>query len=131
MKYVYLCGPIKDLSLKEASDWRQKARLDLIDYDCLDPMRRNFKDHELQSRNEIVQLDKADIIEADILLVNATKPSWGTAMEVMFAHIHHKVIIAFAGLDCGMKTLSPWLAYHATRVFISMEDAVEYIKKQF
>ena len=136
MKKIYLGGPIMDLSFEQASTWREEAKKLFYShpnacFKFLDPMRRNFKDSELESRNEIVQLDKADIIEADILLVNATKPSWGTAMEIMFAYQHHKVILAFVGEDFSKKTLSPWLAYHTTRTFLSMEFAIEYIKKYF
>ena len=51
----------------------------------LDPMRRNFKDNELDSANEIVEFDLQDIRDADIVLVNYSKPSVGTAMEVFYA----------------------------------------------
>ena len=135
MKNIYLCGPIMDLSVKDASEWRQNAVKQLsintpkIPFRCLDPMRSNFRDSELESRNEIVQFNKADIINSDILLVNATKPSWGTAMEVMFAFSKHKVIIAFTG-DLP-KNASPWLAYHSTKIFIKMGEAINYIKKHF
>jgi len=129
MKKIYLCGPIKDLSLTEASEWRNNAKKafeNLFIY--LDPMRRDFRDDEFDSRNEIVQLDKADIINADVLLVNATKPSWGTAMEIMFANKHHKIIIAFTGDET--KNASPWLVYHSTRLFKTMNEAINYIFEQ-
>jgi len=132
MKKIYLGGPIMDLTKKQASKWREKTKKHFSFYPgfkCLDPIRRNFRDEELASRNEIVQLDKADIIDADILLVNATKPSWGTAMEVMFAYSKHKIIIAFTGKE--HKDLSPWLAYHTTRTFKTLDECVKYIEKNF
>jgi len=130
---IYLGGAIKDLSLQEASEWRKKAseilELDGFGFKCLDPLRRNFRDCEFQSQNEIVQLDKSDVINADILLVNATKASWGTAMEVIFAFEHHKIIVAFTGDD--FENSNPWLAFHATRVTKTLDEAIAYIKKHF
>lgn len=133
MKKVYLCGGIKDLSIAEACNWRDKATKDLSDnlgcnFLTLNPMRRNFRDCEFQSQNEIVQLDKNDIIAADIILVNATKPSWGTAMEVLFAFERNKIIVAFTGTD--FKETSPWLAFHATRVCKTYDEAISYIQHQ-
>ena len=153
-KKIYLGGAIKDLSTKEASNWRQKAKkkLEIVEileskdkvvqeygmgdgtapvqlFECLNPMRRNFRDTEFQSQNEIVALDKVDILNSDILLVNATKPSWGTAMEIMFAFQHHKIIVTFTGGEFGLT--NPWVAFHSTRVTNTLEEAIDYIKKHF
>ena len=48
-------------------------------------MRRDFKDREVDSANEIVSFDLQDIADCDIVLVNYCKPSMGTAMEVFHA----------------------------------------------
>jgi hypothetical protein len=150
---VYLCGGIKDLTTEESSEWRNLAIDELttklgqnvkIETDgsrtyspiitngfiCLDPMRRNFRTTEWQSQNEIVSLDKKDIIDADILLVNATKPSWGTAMEVLFAFERHKIIVSFTGTD-NKEDWNPWLGFHSTRLTKTLDEAINYIKKQF
>lgn len=130
MKTIYLCGGIKDLSIKDQIEWRDKSRDQLWPrFNILNPMRRNFRDDEFQSQNEIVSLDKKDIIESDILLVNATKPSWGTAMEIMFAFARHKIIITFTGDD--YKNASPWVAFHSTRVCKTLDEAIKYIKNNF
>ena len=133
MKTIYLCGGIKDISFENASEWRTQAikKLPYNDtgFKFLNPMRRNFRDCEFQSQNEIIQLDKNDIIASDILLVNATKPSWGTAMEILFAYERNKIVVVFSGGN--YVDVSPWVAYHATRVTRTMEEAITYIKKQF
>jgi len=133
MKKIYLCGGIKDLTTEEASEWRNEVK-DILKpsrgYKCFDPMRRNFRDSEFQSQNEIVSLDKKDIIDADILLVNATKPSWGTAMEVLFAFERHKIIVSFTGTD-NKKDWNPWLGFHSTRLTKTIYEAIDYIEKQF
>ncbi len=40
-------------------------------------MRRNFKDREVDSANEIVEFDLQDVRDADIVLVNYSKNSSG------------------------------------------------------
>lgn len=126
---IYLAGGIKDMSKEVAIEWRTKATEKLHTFQCLNPMRRDFRESEFQSQNEIVQLDKADIINADILLVNATKPSWGTAMEVLFAFQKHKIIVTFTGDN--FENTSSWLAFHATRITKTLDEALEYIKVNF
>lgn len=128
-KTIYLGGGIMDLSVNESNGWRINATKQLEkEFNILNPMRRNFRDCEFQSQNEIVQLDKNDIINSDILLVNGTKPSWGTAMEVLFAFEKHKIIVTFTGDSFG-KT-SPWVVFHSTRITKTLNEAIQYIKKQ-
>ena len=83
---IYLCGPIMDEHDGVASAWREIAKKALSkDFTLLDPMRRNFKDREVDSANEIVEFDLQDVRDADIVLVNYSKNSIGTAMEVFYA----------------------------------------------
>lgn len=126
---IYLCGGIKDLNVEDQTVWRDKAVEELDEFKIFNPMRRNFRNCEFQSQNEIVSLDKKDIIDCDILLVNATKPSWGTAMEIMFGFDRHKIIVAFTGKT--YTEVSPWVAFHATRICETLEEAIAYIKKNF
>src|ERR1700690_3807571 len=52
---IYLCGPIMDEHEGHARAWRDMAKKHLgHDFTLLDPMRRNFKDREVDSANEIV-----------------------------------------------------------------------------
>jgi len=130
MYKIYLCGGIQYVDNEESTTWRNYAKSKLYAnvFNCLDPMRRNFRSNELESRNEIIAFDKADIINSDILLVNATKPSWGTAMEIMFGFIHHKIIIAWVG---NKYEVSPWVKYHSTQTFKELDDAILYINNHF
>lgn len=98
---VYLCGGINGLGDSACKDWRSAAREKLIPgpgrsrFRVLDPMARDYRGREDECVGEIVEGDKADIVASDIVLVNASRPSWGTAMEVMFAWMFHKRIVAF------------------------------------
>ena len=131
MKTVYLCGPIMDESSGAAREWRKVAAGKLgKTFSLLDPMRRNFKDREVDSANEIVEFDLQDIRNADILLVNYPKPSIGTAMEVFYAANNlQKFVVAFAPFD--FKNCSPWMVRYCTKILPSLDAAVDYIKAHF
>ena len=128
---IYLCGPIMDAGRAESKDWRTRAMERLGGrFELLDPMRRSFRDREIDSANEIVEFDLADIREADILLVNYAKPSIGTAMEVFYAaHDQGKFVIAFSPFE--FQDCSPWMVKYCTKILVSLEEAMEYIEKHF
>ena len=95
-----------------------------------DPMRRNFKDREVDSANEIVSFDLQDIAESDILLVNYCKPSVGTAMEVFHASYNlDKFVIAFSPFP--FKECNPWMIRFCTKILPDLETAVKYIEDHF
>lgn len=130
-KTIYLCGPIMGEVEGQAMQWREEAKARLGErYRLLDPMRRNFKDNEVDSANEIVEFDLQDIRDADILLVNYNKPSIGTAMEVFYAGRDlGKFIVAFspfAYADCN-----PWMVKFTTKILPTLETACDYIELHF
>lgn len=131
MKKIYLCGPIMDELEGEASAWRERARVQLQDhFILLDPMRRNFKDREVDSANEIVEFDLQDVREADIVLVNYCKNSIGTAMEVFYAaHDLQKFVVAFSPFE--FSDCNPWMVRFCTKILPSLERATEYITEHF
>jgi hypothetical protein len=119
---VYLCGGIHALSDAEAQEWRGRAKALLASHaTILDPMlrvRRDVGDEELHS---FISGDLREIAESDALIVNATRPSWGTAMEIVYARVLQRRIVAF--VDLGEEPVSPWLRYHC-EIHRSLEDAV-------
>jgi len=131
MKKIYLCGPIMDETGGAARMWRRVARRKLgRQFALLDPMRRNFKDREVDSANEIVEFDLQDVREADILLVNYSKPSIGTAMEVFYAaHDLGKFVVAFSPFT--FKDCSPWMVKYCTKILPTIDAAIVYIKEHF
>ncbi len=128
---IYLCGPIMDCSGDESTTWRQRAKERLAGrFVLLDPMRRNFRDREIDSANEIVEFDLQDVRDADILLVNYSKASIGTAMEVFYAaHDLGKFVIAFSPFS--FQDMSPWMVRYCTKILPSLEDALAYIERHF
>jgi nucleoside 2-deoxyribosyltransferase len=131
MKSIYLCGPIMEAHAGAAREWRRVAVKKLgKQFRLLDPMRRNFKDREVDSANEIVEFDLQDIRSADILLVNYNKASIGTAMEVFYASNNlGKFVVAFAPFE--FKECSPWMVRYCTKILPSLEAAIAYIRTHF
>jgi len=130
-KKLYLSGPIMDENPELAKTWRERATAQLKnDFIILDPMRRNFKDREVDSANEIVEFDLQDVRDADILLVNYNKTSIGTSMEVFYAaHDLGKFIVAFSPYP--YKECSPWMIRYCTKILPSFEEAIQYIRDNF
>lgn len=130
-KKIYLCGPIMDEHEGHARAWRTRAKELLAqDFILLDPMRRNFKDREVDSANEIVEFDLQDIRDADIVLVNYNKNSIGTSMEVFFAsHDLKKFVVAFTPFS--FKDSSPWMVRFCTKLLPDLDTACSYIKEHF
>jgi nucleoside 2-deoxyribosyltransferase len=120
---VYLCGGINGLSDADCKDWREAAK-SLLTCDTLDPMRHDYRGIEDRVWTEIVAHDLADIQNSDAVLVNATRPSWGTAMEIVYARNMEKPVVAF--VQPG-QPVSPWLKYHCS-VVESLEDACALVE---
>lgn len=131
MKTVYLSGPIMDEHLGAAREWREAAKAKLDGhFRLLDPMRRNFKDREVDSANEIVEFDLQDVRDADILLVNYNKASIGTSMEVFHAAQNlGKFVIAFSPF--AYQDCSPWMVRYCTKILPSLDLAVAYLTSHF
>ena len=130
-KKIYLSGPIMDEHADAAKTWRERATAELRDqFVILDPMRRNFKDREVDSANEITEFDLQDVRDADILLVNYSKVSIGTSMEVFYAaHDLGKFIVAFSPYP--YKECSPWMVRYCTKILPDINTAIAYIRDHF
>jgi hypothetical protein len=130
---VYLCGPMAGCTDEEAGGWRKAATTHLNGFGIttLDPMDRDYRYTEYGDDPEsvlpdLVEEDKIDIEMSDVVLVNFTKPSTGTAMEIILAWQRCKRVIVVNPL--GLQ-LSPWIYYHAHEVYGSMHEAYEHIVK--
>jgi nucleoside 2-deoxyribosyltransferase len=130
MTTVYLCGGINGLNDAQCKDWREVAKsiLTPTGVATLDPMRRDYRGKEADSVTEIVEGDLDDIRRSDVVLVNASRASWGTAMEVVYAFVKKNPPRIYA-FGAGDKP-SPWLVFHCRRLFATVEEACEWIKTE-
>jgi len=119
-KTLYLCGPINGCTDEECKDWRAYVAAAYSGH-CIDPMVRDYRGREAEAFREIVELDKIDVTEADIILVNYDKPSVGTSMEVLYAWERGKRVIVVCREGAS---ISPWLRYHSHHIVHSFDDAI-------
>lgn len=123
---VYLGGPINGCTDDEANGWREavKAVLEVErGHRWCDPMDRDYRGRELDPgiAEEIVQGDKEDIDGCDVLLMNAPKPSYGTAMEIFYGFLRGKRVIV---VHPEGTVPSPWVIHHATEIHYGSVVAV-------
>lgn len=120
---VYLAGPIFGASDDDVHVWREEAKRELAWATVLDPSDRDFRGMEDVHASEIVETDLASIVCSDWVLVYAERPSWGTAMEVLFAHqLGRRVVVVCPG------SVSPWLCAHSEAIVKSVKDACAVIR---
>ncbi len=122
---VYLCGPINGCSDDEATTWRESVKDTCPEFECIDPLRRDYRGIEDQFTDEIVELDKIDVMSCDVVLVNMPKLSVGTIMEIVFAWMNHKPVVVVVPDE---NHVSPWLKYHSTVIYSKLSSATHHIK---
>lgn len=123
-KTIYLCGPINGCTDDECKDWREYVKVRWAG-PSLDPMRRDYRGIEDQAVKEIVELDKIDVMNSDVVLVNYDKPSVGTSMEILYAFERGKLVVVVA--KDGTR-ISPWMRYHSHQICNSFESALGYVE---
>jgi len=120
---VYLCGPIRGRTDAECYGWREIAKEAFPD--ATDPMRRDYRGVESLNINNIVTKDKEDIRKADIVLANCEVPSWGTAMEILYAHSVGVPVVSF----CAPERLSAWVSFHSVAILGDLKSAIQFIEE--
>ena len=97
---VYLSGPMY-LGKEQATEWRNEFK-DIIAASglcirCIDPCNRFYDDKNelLANGSWVVKIDKMEIANSHIVVVNATEPGWGTPMEQYIAWETGKFVVAF------------------------------------
>ncbi len=130
---VYLAGGINGLSDTLARDWRNYVKAEFEasgkDIEALDPMVRDYRGVEALHTRDIVEGDIADIDACHAVIAMCQRPSWGTAMEIFYAHRKGTPVYAVIGMD-PQVTPSPWLAHHSKAVFLTLDAAVRAVLEQ-
>ncbi len=120
-RLVYLAGPIYEQD-DTCIRWRKAAQKILRQKNIMSiaPTDVDYRGHERreQAAVQIVKRDKRWIIDCDTVLAKCDFPSFGTSMEIMFAWSLQKQIIVVT------NSHSPWIRYHASHVFPTIEEAL-------
>jgi nucleoside 2-deoxyribosyltransferase len=136
--FVYLAGPMEDLSETEMKGWRHDVAnlLQKSGIDVLDPTRRlSFHNQLLQDEERsmntcrrIFKQDLQDIADSKIVIADVRRKSGrgiGTSMELMFAHTKNKIIILVADKE---DFIHPFYESMYTEKLNSFEEAVQAAK---
>lgn len=123
---IYLAGPIFKCDDDECVVWREEAKKLLKGFEISDPMERDYRGIQAENIKDIVEGDKAAIDSCDALLVNFLKPSAGTSMEILYAWERKIPVYVIYKED----VVTPWVLYHAERIFKTLPDAADHIRNQ-
>ena len=122
---VYLAGPIYEMD-DTCIRWRKAASLLLRKKGImsLSPTDADYRGKEIIAGmpKQIVERDKKDIVTCDTMIAKCDTPSWGTAMEILFAWSLQKQIIIVT------NSKSPWITYHATQIVSTVEEAINLLE---
>lgn len=121
MKLVYLCGAIADSP--NPHTWRENAGKLLPEgWRALNPFDYETK---IISHRALVALDYGLILQSSAVLVRVNAPSWGSGMEIAFAHAHDIPILAFP----NRQPRSRWLDAHVSEFYSTLLEAIEALKE--
>lgn len=132
-KTVYLAGPIRGLSVEEASGWRNSVAGELSKYEIesLDPMRNQAEKRNPDgtlNKAKVVELDRADIKKMDALVIYAPKNTAGSSSEVTLTYERYPWKPIYLIVDPAGDDPSPFLTEHATAIFNSLEDFQAFLE---
>ena len=138
--YVYLAGPMEDVSEVEMKGWRNRVAKELgyLDIPVLDPTRRvSFHEQigtllqdEVRGLNlckRIFKQDLQDIAMSRVVLADVRRSAGrgiGTSMELLFAHTKNKIIVLLADED---DYPHPFIESLYTEKHYDLESAIEAV----
>jgi hypothetical protein len=131
MSQIYLTGDVVESSdlagLADAEpDWRSRALSKLQRYGMrvINPIVGVGATDETLERRVRRALDMID--QADAVLANLQKPSYGTPMEIFYAHRRGKMVAVV-----GQSPYSPWVLSHSNARFDDIERALDFIIEEY
>lgn len=144
---VYLIGPMEELTLGQMKGWRDEATesYELNEIPVYDPTRRvplrtqleEVLQDQAMTRNlykRIFKQDLQDIGNSSVVLADCRRGEvnpvrrTGSDMEMMFAHCHNKIIIAWCNEE---DVLHPFYESVITEKHFTLNEAVEATLEYF
>lgn len=124
---IYLAGPMDGVTLDQSKRWREQVKESLSSlYEFRDPMVRDLvRENYNRKLHEpiIVEGDKEDIRQSQIILANCWVPSHGTSMEIFLGYCLNKHVVSVV----PRQPCSPWVSYHSNQVVESLEEAIWHL----
>jgi hypothetical protein len=106
-------------------DWRSAAmtKLQRCGISVINPLDLVFAHvNEFSATDPAVHKALDLIDQCDAVLANLTRPNYGTAMEIFYAHRQGKMVTVV-----GNSPFNPWILSHSKARFESIEPAIEYL----
>lgn len=126
---IYLTGSTIDAADAVAGiaepDWRSLAmtKLQRHGLKVVNPLQLTWSGGEVDDGLDLRVRRALDLIDqSDALLANLMCPSYGTAMEMFYAHRRGKVVAVV-----GQSPFNPWVLSHSQARFADIDRALEYL----
>lgn len=88
----------------------------------IDPLTRLTTDPKITIK------DKSDIDSCTFFIAYIMYPTFGTSMEVLYAHEHNKFVYVIEPLN--QYRMDPWLAFHTNIFFDSVVSCSDFIHSE-
>ena len=130
-KKIIICGSIGYGGIEKIKDLQEFLKNNdylIIDHISKKKMNyseiKDFRDKKELSK-KIVTYDLTQIDQADIIIVIAEKPSFGTAVEQYYALKKNKIIVLFS----ENPVPTPWPIYFSSLIAKSKEELLKILKR--
>ena len=123
---IYLAGYVKEYEYRKYV--AQKYGKVVTVFDPIKDIECNMSD-DIQENFPVVETEKVEIANSHILVAYIRRKTIGTSMEILHAY-NNNIPILIIIEDSALKN-DLWLAYHATRFFMTIDDCFKLILNQF
>jgi nucleoside 2-deoxyribosyltransferase len=110
---VYLAGAIWEA--KDPVSWRRAVTDQLpAGWEAIDPTQIELfveNEHADENARRVVETDLEAIRSCDAVIAMISQPSWGTAMEIFYAHCLGIPVLGWNPHPAGKK-VGPWVKFH-------------------
>lgn len=128
MMKVYLGGAIDNA--KDPATWRRALSNHLPEgWEAVDPIvlwGGVFKPGDADPQ-KLIDADLAAIKGCDAMIAMISQASWGTGMEIFYAHGLKIPVLGWNPHPAG-KLVGPWLTVHCTMITVDLDQVNRYLQ---
>ena len=138
-KQIYLAGKMSGISYEESNDWRTLITEMFKEIDtnykikCINPNDYyNFLDDSIyDSQQEIMDYDLHRVKHSDLVVVDLRYDSFGTAMEIFYAHRILGIPVIGIYFDGINEFTHPWVERCVNKKLSNLLEAVDYVEHYY